>query len=63
MARIFIQTICCRWGSDLVDDGTEMKAYPAAAFIRFFQSHGLLSINDRPQWRTVTAAAANTSSG
>jgi len=31
----------------------EMKAYPAAAFIRFFQSHGLLSINDRPQWRTV----------
>lgn len=31
----------------------EMKAYPAAAFIRFFQSHGLLSLADRPQWRTV----------
>lgn len=31
----------------------EMRAYPAGAFIRFFQSHGLLSIKDRPAWRTV----------
>jgi predicted NAD/FAD-binding protein len=31
----------------------EMKAYPAAAFIRFFKSHGLLTLTDRPQWRTV----------
>jgi predicted NAD/FAD-binding protein len=31
----------------------EMKDYPAAAFIRFFKSHGLLLLKDRPQWRTV----------
>lgn len=31
----------------------EMAAYPARAFIRFFVSHGLLNITDRPQWRTV----------
>lgn len=31
----------------------EMKAYPAKAFIRFFESHGLLKLQDRPQWRTV----------
>ncbi len=31
----------------------EMKAYPAAAFIRFCDSHGLLTLTDRPQWRTV----------
>ena len=31
----------------------EMKAYPAASFIRFLKSHGLLTLNDRPQWRTV----------
>ena len=31
----------------------EMRAYPAAAFIRFFVSHGLLNLVDRPQWRTV----------
>tara|TARA_Y100001960_G_scaffold276539_1_gene306774 strand:+ start:293 stop:1576 length:1284 start_codon:yes stop_codon:yes gene_type:complete len=32
---------------------TEIEAYPAHAFIRFFQSHGLLSLKDRPNWRTV----------
>ena len=31
----------------------DMLAYPAAAFISFFQSHGLLLLRDRPQWRTV----------
>ena len=31
----------------------EMRAYPAVAFIRFFVSHGLLTLTDRPQWRTV----------
>lgn len=31
----------------------EMAAYPARAFIRFFVSHGLLNITERPQWRTV----------
>jgi len=27
--------------------------YPASAFIRFFQNHGLLMLTGRPQWRTV----------
>jgi len=31
----------------------DMRNYPAAAFIRFFVSHGLLLLKDRPQWRTV----------
>ena len=31
----------------------EMAHYPAAAFVRFFESHGLLTLADRPQWRTV----------
>ena len=31
----------------------EIAAYPAQAFIRFFQSHGLLSLKGRPQWWTV----------
>ncbi len=35
----------------------EMKAYPAAAFIRFLKSHGLLSLRDRPQWRTVAGGS------
>ena len=32
---------------------SEMEAYPAQAFIRFFESHGLLLMKDRPKWRTV----------
>lgn len=35
----------------------EMRDYPAQAFIRFFQSHGLLNIKDRPQWRTVVGGS------
>ncbi|HQT64508.1 MAG: NAD/FAD-binding protein [Acidocella sp. 20-57-95] len=34
-----------------------MKAFPARSFIRFFVNHGLLKINDRPQWRTVTGGS------
>jgi predicted NAD/FAD-binding protein len=35
----------------------EMRAYPLFAFIRFFESHGLLSIADRPAWRTVNGGS------
>ncbi|MGI9169944.1 MAG: NAD(P)/FAD-dependent oxidoreductase, partial [Caulobacteraceae bacterium] len=31
----------------------DIRAYPAAAFIRFCENHGLLKILDRPLWRTV----------
>lgn len=31
----------------------EMTAYPAVTFARFFRNHGLLSVNNRPQWYTV----------
>lgn len=28
--------------------------YPAISFVRFFKNHGLLTINDQPQWYTVS---------
>lgn len=31
-----------------------MPAFPAESFARFLENHGLLSINNRPRWRTVT---------
>lgn len=31
----------------------EMLRFPACTFIRFFQNHGLLTVNDHPQWYTV----------
>ncbi len=37
-----------------------MRDYPAAAFIRFCENHGLLKIAERPIWRTVTGGSRNT---
>lgn len=31
----------------------QIKAFPAQTFLRFFDHHGLLNINDRPQWKTI----------
>ena len=35
-----------------------MLAFPARFFVRFLMNHGMLSINDRPQWRTVQGGSA-----
>lgn len=34
-----------------------VRDYPAAAFIRFCATHGLLQLRDRPVWRTVTGGS------
>ncbi len=34
-------------------DPALMLDFPARFFIRFFINHGLLSVTDRPQWRTI----------
>ncbi|HXQ50771.1 MAG TPA: FAD-dependent oxidoreductase [Stellaceae bacterium] len=41
------------WSSTAAD----MRQYPAASFIRFFESHGLLRLARRPEWRTVTGGS------
>ena len=35
----------------------EVGDYPAEAFIRFCDNHGLLKLSGRPQWRTVTGGS------
>jgi uncharacterized protein len=35
----------------------QMLKFPARTFIRFFYNHGLLTINDQPQWFTVTGGS------
>ncbi|MGL5291762.1 MAG: NAD(P)/FAD-dependent oxidoreductase [Vibrionaceae bacterium] len=37
------------WSSTLAD----MRSFPLAFFLRFFDHHGLLTINDRPQWYVI----------
>ncbi|OZA05355.1 MAG: FAD-dependent oxidoreductase [Methylophilaceae bacterium 17-44-8] len=34
-------------------DTAQMMQFPARFFVRFFHHHGMLSVNDRPQWRVV----------
>jgi uncharacterized protein len=34
-------------------DPKTMLRFPARYFVEFFANHGLLSINDRPQWRVI----------
>ncbi|MFJ9450814.1 NAD(P)/FAD-dependent oxidoreductase [Herbaspirillum sp. NPDC101397] len=35
----------------------DILQFPAATFLRFCINHGLLQVNDRPQWRTVKGGA------
>ncbi|MCZ2721306.1 FAD-dependent oxidoreductase [Marinomonas sp. 15G1-11] len=37
------------WSSTLA----EMLDFPLVFFVRFFKNHGLLSVNNRPQWRVI----------
>ena len=36
---------------------TEIHNYPACAFVRFFENHGLLKLQGRPEWRTVAGGS------
>ena len=35
----------------------QMLEFPLATFVRFFENHGLLTINDQPQWHTVVGGS------
>ena len=40
---------CAIWSAST----TRMMEFPLLFFIRFFRNHGLLSVNDRPQWHVI----------
>ncbi|MFT7128282.1 MAG: putative NAD/FAD-binding protein [Gammaproteobacteria bacterium] len=40
---------CAIWSAST----QSMLDFPLVFFIRFFKNHGLLSVNDRPQWRVI----------
>lgn len=37
----------------------QMLAFPLSTFVRFCHNHGLLQVNDRPQWHTVKGGSRN----
>lgn len=42
------------WSSTL----DEMMDFPLVFFVRFFKNHGLLSVNNRPQWRVIKGGSS-----
>lgn len=39
-------------------DAANMLDFPARFLVRFFHNHGFLTVNNRPQWRTITGGSA-----
>ena len=39
-------------------DPARMLKFPARFFVRFFHNHGMLSVDARPQWRTIRGGSA-----
>ena len=39
-------------------DPTRMLSFPARFFVRFFHNHGMLSVDQRPQWRAIRGGSA-----
>lgn len=40
-------------------DALQMLDFPARFFVRFFHNHGMLSVDDRPEWRTIIGGSAS----
>ena len=53
-SRQFIEQYIVPMGAAIWStDPVTMLGFPARYFVDFFDNHGLLSINDRPQWRVI----------
>ena len=39
-------------------DAAQMLNFPARFLVRFFHHHGMLTVNNRPEWRTITGGSA-----
>lgn len=58
-SRPFVEHYILPMGAAIWSAGTEkLREFPARYFVRFFHHHGMLSVNDRPQWRTVRGGSA-----
>ncbi|MDX9951500.1 MAG: FAD-dependent oxidoreductase [Methylophilaceae bacterium] len=40
-------------------EARQMLQFPARFFVRFFHHHGMLTVNDRPQWRVIRGGSAS----
>jgi predicted NAD/FAD-binding protein len=58
-SREFIEHYLAPMGAAIWSaDPDRLLAFPASFFIRFFHNHGMLSVNQRPQWRVIQGGSA-----
>lgn len=57
-SRAFVDYYILPMGAAIWSASTEdMNNYPAISFLRFFKNHGLLSVRNQPQWKTIVGGA------
>ncbi|HEX3135251.1 MAG TPA: FAD-dependent oxidoreductase [Planctomycetota bacterium] len=57
-SRQFVEHYLLPMGGAIWSAGTAaMRTFPARYFIRFFKNHGMLSVDERPQWRVITGGS------
>lgn len=58
-STVFIEKYLVPMGSAIWSASTlVMQQFPLHFFVNFFKNHGLLSVNDRPQWRVITGGSS-----
>lgn len=58
-SKQFIRDYIIPMGAAIWSTDTEqMLQFPARFFVRFFHHHGMLTIDDRPQWRTIVGGSS-----
>jgi predicted NAD/FAD-binding protein len=58
-SRQFVDHYILPMGAAIWSAGTQtLRQFPARYFVRFFHNHGMLTVNDRPQWLTVRGGSA-----
>lgn len=57
--RAFIEHYIVPMGAAIWStDPASMLEFPARLFVRFLHNHGMLTVNDRPVWRTIRGGSA-----
>ena len=55
----FVEHYILPMGAAIWSAGTDMlRTFPARYFVRFFHNHGMLTVDDRPQWFAVRGGSA-----
>jgi len=58
-SRAFIEHYIIPMGAAIWStDAENMQRFPARYFVRFFHNHGMLSVDQRPQWRVIQGGSA-----